>query len=820
MLRKAIKALYFKLKYSLIFVFCLFSLHSTVGCLKTDSNTGAANSSSSRTTSNTVDLGFAGVSSVENIDGSTIKISWSAATNSTVTAYRVYEVSANGDLNAIIQLPSTFLTYYHTGLVEKTFHSYVVRAVNSLNQTDGNTVTKLGYTYSGATNFTPTGSNSATITFNASGYGTLGANVYAIARGQTFFLGTSTNTATSMNTTALKSGVTYQIKVNAIISAGVEDTNVSRPSGQTTPLNATRYKGPLLVQAYGNAPGAPTGTPTSRQVSLTWLGFTSNTSTTTYKVVRVIKDGSIDVTTNTNCTSSTTTSCNVVCASGSTSLTGAGARTCIDTNVDAPPVAYDYIVTLDIGGWPEELLSSQANSQRITVHIPPDNMVLIHRDSVNYEQCSLMSRTSDPLNRQRCSYTGLGATPYNSGSSLNSSALNLSGLYYDFGYNLFVDRWEAACNWSRSAATLINTNPATYGTGKCGAGGTNGDCFGVGSPVGTIGDVGNVYFDTFNGICHVKTGPTTWNNINTAFITASERLAMYTNDPAAQNGQRPPMTSLNQARAQDTCATVIDSNYGAKRLLRLREYKAAAAWANITGEPGALSDSTIQSIESTSGASTHTTLNYCNTNTHSGVTPADSFGQSGYELAMQSVSGMDAFVIGSNGTKACISRFGIQDAVGNVSEILSDQISCNAGTKVCTGIQSSVENGNGFSSGFDMNGFLFDGSTNGPGGLSITLDNWDLFLGSNSSTHFNTTLGIPLINSNSNNAVLTSAFHSSSKFHGDYFWLSPASTTVRMPVVGSMWSHGTSAGRWSLSWASNAGGNGNSLGFRCALPAE
>ncbi len=78
-------------------------------------------------------------------------------------------------------------------------------------------------------------------------------------------------------------------------------------------------------------------------------------------------------------------------------------------------------------GIAEELPLSGNTSFRITVPIPPANMVLSHRDSINYEMCSLMGKPTDPLNHQRCTYSGLAKNPYN--SNPGNSPLNLSGCF-------------------------------------------------------------------------------------------------------------------------------------------------------------------------------------------------------------------------------------------------------------------------------------------------------------------------------------------------------------------------------------------------------
>ncbi len=831
------------------------------GCLAKESIDAVAPSDTT-----TADLGFSGVTSVENVSGTVIKVSWNSATNAQTTKYKIYEVLGDGTLVAVGQVSAPGTSFYHSGLTANTFHTYRVKAVDANNSMDTNIVNKTAFTYAGATSATATGATTATVNFTAVGASHSNARIYATARGTTTLVATALNTATSASITGLNPGTTYIFTVKAVDFSSVEDGNAVTASAQTTPTWTSKYQGPMLVKAFGDSPNAPTGTPQTRQVSITWLPFVSSSSSTSYSLVRTAKGEAIDTTTTTVCTSAITTSCQVC------SATGSDAKTCTDTNVAAPPAAYDYVVTLNPNSWPEEIPSTGSDSAyRITVQIPPDNMVLVHRDSANYELCQSMNRTSDPLNHQRCAINGasmIGATPYNIGPG--RPPLNLSTAYYDFGYNIFFDRWEAGCNWT----------PQAQG-GMCGAGATAGNCYDSTTPANTIGSDGNVFYRTDNGICWVKQSGA-WLQANTSTITSVNRALMYTNNPSTTY-RKPVLAGLDQNRAWDTCQLAEDLNYGKKRLPRQREWKAAAAWAYFPGEPGALSDSDIVLIENgSSGATTHTTLAYCNSTSHAGMS-AGAFNTT--ELGGDVGDAVRSFVLGSNGTKNCVSRYGIQDMPGNVHEMTTDAYTRAAAAATGVGIQSPLDSGNGYAAGFDMNGFNFDGVM-APAGLDQTVCVYHSGLGavtdppgagistvgavaySTASTcyykrdattwvnfasataaekvamhgislwtissatvggttqatgygavYFNWALGMPLLTSNNSNAVYIPNINT--KFHNDQ--IVPIFPTIlfnRISMLGGSWGTGNPAGRWYSYWAFQATSTGASAGFRCVLPAE
>lgn len=772
-----------------------------------------------------VDLGFAGIDTVQDMDGTTIKISWSAASSAQVVGYRIYEISATGTYTAIQQVDSTITTYRHTGLTLGSTHTYMVKAIDGSGDVDTNTVVKSAFTFGGASSVTATDLTTMTVHFTPTS-AVAGINIYyKAARASTWTLaGTTTNSASSYSVTGLNSGTTYQFKVMAYNDSNIEDTNLQTVSGQTysssynppAPYTA-KYAGFILAQAFGAAPGAPTP-PTSREINLVWAAFSGSGSAPAYALVRTTSGSTLDMTTTTACTSLTTSSCRVC------TVTGSGPQSCVDSNIAASPAVYDYAVSLlSATNWPEELPTSISDRKfRITVPVPPTNMVLVQRDSVNYEVCKIMGKTPDPLNKQRCAITGnsmIGSIPYN--TNPGGSPLNLSNTYYDFGYDLFVDRWESACNWTPVAGTYSGqTN-----NGMCGASKTSGNCYGTATPDSTIGVEGNVYYNTSTSICYYRTASAWISAASASSLTSAQRSVMSTIDPSAQGGYRPPLAFITQTSSSLVCSSNVDSYYGAKRLLRRREFIAAAAFAKFPGEPNYLDDTTISTLEAGSTTGAHSSLYQCNSNSHYGITAG---GFRTTHLAGDSTDAVKSFNIGSLETSNCVSRFGAQDMVGNNWEWNSDQIYCNYNSTAittpyylaaytCLGVISSIDNGNGYSASFDVNGFMFDGTT-GPGGSS-TVTEWNLPDGSFSASYFNVPMGLPLLTTDNGNALSISS--NSSLLHGDrYFIYTNNNTNLRAVHSGGSSAYQTGSGRWAARWAYGTDYSLNSIGFRCALPAE
>src|SRR5688572_22914212 len=228
-------------------------------------------------------------------------------------------------------------------------------------------------------------------------------------------------------------------------------------------LPATTGGGIQLVRAFGPAPNAPATTPFRAVVDLAWEPR-NLTAGAIYAVVRG-ECGSLDASTIEPCTETSTGSCRVC-----TSPTPA----CSDFTPPPSParVRYSIVVVSSSGA-----VQSLADDARfiVDVAVPPSNMVLVHRASANREMCNLLNTPSDADAHHRCAYSGPGGAPHR--AHPDSADLNLPAGFYDFGYDLFVDRWETACNWTLTGSS----EPSTPGA------------------------IGDVYYATLHGRCYVMT---------------------------------------------------------------------------------------------------------------------------------------------------------------------------------------------------------------------------------------------------------------------------------------------------------------------------
>ena len=176
-------------------------------CLGKESEvTSGSSSNPSSPTDPASDFGFTGVSSVSNLDDTRIQISWSAATGSDVIGYRVYEMQADGSLTTLATVPTSILSYIHSGLTAGTLHNYVVRAVDNSNETDGNFKILSGLTYAGITSATLKGFGQVDVAFPAGSTDIQSLKIYGTVGASTTLLKTVSSASTTASLTGLTDG--------------------------------------------------------------------------------------------------------------------------------------------------------------------------------------------------------------------------------------------------------------------------------------------------------------------------------------------------------------------------------------------------------------------------------------------------------------------------------------------------------------------------------------------------------------------------------------------------------------------------------------
>ena len=589
--------------------------------------------------------------------------------------------------------------------------------------------------------------------------------VYNTTSGSPVFVSTASASATSYTVTGLTPSTAYTFRVHAADASGVTDSNTTDVSATTLTIVATLQGWNGITATGASTPVTQSGLASaSAAVTLSWNATTLNTGVVaSYNIFRTTTQGAENY------------------ASPLATGISAATRTYTDSTV-TNGTTYYYTITPVVSA--TQILFSAAADSEVKVITPPANMALLHPWAVNLETCTLMGRTAtiDRTNDYRCSYVG----PTGDGS------------HYDFnaGVPLFVDTYGVGCNYTYTGSACGNS----YG------------CLGSsGAPAGALGVVGNVYYDRSTANCYLKTASSTWTRANTAGFTAAQVALISSNSPGL-----PPLAVIDQVKSSNICTQQTVSGYSVtKRLLRHSEQIKAAAW------PASFSDATITAYQN--GTNLNTT-GYCNSNSGSGLTydalnpPADLETISG-TLA----SGIKSVRTGSTSTKNCVSRYGIQDLVGNVWTWNSDQLNtCSSATHSCQGMTSQLDTAN-----TDWNGFNFDG-TAGPGGVGGgTINGFTFSSMSFSSTQFQVVLGLPMV------AAAASSWDylaigagvgqfNSAKFHGDYLYLytdNGNGSPARGSFAGGSWSGGSLSGRFTLHLYYSPAGAYDDIGLRCALPA-
>lgn len=324
----------------------------------------------------------------------------------------------------------------------------------------------------------------------------------------------------------------------------------------------------------------------------------------------------------------------------------------------------------------------------VRVLAAPANYSYVHRWMVNQEICNSMHMTTttspnavDQSNNYRCPYTGPGEAIDDNGTPVNLADDIRTG-YFDYGKDLLVNTQELGCPYSPAPSCTAN------------------GCVGLATSAPTFNmAAGNhVYYSRANGLCYTNTGGSTWTEMEgtaTAVITAISA--------SLNTSLNAPLVNLTQAKAKVICeqtpAPVVSGMTisSASRLPNKLDFNAYAAHKSN------VDDNTL--METEQGFSMNL-YSRCNGSSASGLESAysDSAIPSTsliYSLPGTQSSGIKSIYTGSipwtnnKGTEECVSRYGIQDVYGNVSEWTQDQMTCSnsiAGTSVCS-VDVTIPNG-------------------------------------------------------------------------------------------------------------------------------
>jgi hypothetical protein len=232
--------------------------------------------------------------------------------------------------------------------------------------------------------------------------------------------------------------------------------------------------------------------------------------------------------------------------------------------------------------------------------------------------------------------------------------------------------------------------------------------------------------------------------------------------------QRPIDSSIQEDAwnsCQNTVVSLGGSNYS-KRLMRRKEYVAAASWESDLLSP----TTTLNKLEK--GQPTGSYPSPCN----------------GSEAGAGSTQNTGAQL-------DCVSRYGIYDLVGNIAEFTSERMS--AGTQ---SDDYPLDSGNN-----DLNGHEFNYTASE-------------YVQPQDAECFNFVFGMPKNKSQGSCYMSSDVSTHGSYFHsydGIFTPLSFPEQLVFIPLNGGSYDSESYSGRWSVDWLLGLGGTG---GYRCAVP--
>ncbi len=440
----------------------------------------------------------------------------------------------------------------------------------------------------------------------------------------------------------------------------------------------------------------------------------------------------------------------------------------------------------------------------IRVILPPKNRVFVHRWIVNKEICGLLHKESDGTSNFRCEYYGPGSGRDNG--------------YYDIGQDMIVDAFEAGC-------------PYTSAHDSYGACGYNG-CIGIGNPNSTepfdADDKadGYVYYDRSSGKCYVYDSSLAANNwVEASAVTQALWESGVANN--TDNAHLAPLTYVSRGSANSICtykdelsfeyadSSNVDKNSPliTPRIPTRREQIAYSSWDS------GYSDAEISNMEA--GLALASTSK-CNTTEASGLIDWYTDTQLPLSEYFVTLPGTEAseirsVITGSDETKLCVSKYGVQDFIGNVGEWASDVVTCAVGD-TCT-IASNPAGDYADAADPVPFTYAFNGIT-GPcvdidldGTCDSPINGWTLYEKKNNATYFILPMGLPAVGdyissnptSESGKSMLqigNSSGISTSALHNDYIDIG-SSTLLAGPYdgdlsVGGSYKSGDRAGRYFM----------------------
>jgi hypothetical protein len=311
----------------------------------------------------------------------------------------------------------------------------------------------------------------------------------------------------------------------------------------------------------------------------------------------------------------------------------------------------------------------------IKVILPPDNMSFVHRWMANKDVCAKMGLPILRGDNYKCAFNGFTSV----------------GGYFDMEHGLLVNRFELGCKYTRGNDAKKCTSADVNFEGKTNdpaKGIMAGDCIGNHSlnPI-VVSAARDAILYRRNGVCYINnsaTYGTSWIEIRSleAATTANSNspLPKYNAvqypsgtgkgaEYASEDAKLPGLTQIYRNNAYHTCAAFEVKHKGTtypKRFLRRKEFVAAASWSSSAA-------AVFKDIEA--GVTETGSLDRdCNTTSKGSPQSVLDLNDNRHSFS----SGGASMITGSGGdysTEACVSRYGIQDMVGNYTEMTSEPAS-------------------------------------------------------------------------------------------------------------------------------------------------
>lgn len=477
-----------------------------------------------------------------------------------------------------------------------------------------------------------------------------------------------TSPTASYAVSSLTAATSYTYRVRASDSNGVQESNTATESATTSAYTLT-HGGWRHVYAVGKTTKwEDDSTHSTAEIYLKWNAMSVDAgSITHYNIYRSTSaTGPFGASEKIN--------------SSLISINGSDPVTYIDTDASSLDVkkAYYYVVKAIVTGTEvTPVATAPIDHTIIRVIVPDENEAFVNRWIGNAAMCDDIDRGIDDGandgssnavdfgNHYRCKYNGLAST-------------DVSGVdYYDIGHDLMVDKFEMGLNMSRGVCSSH-----TVGAG------TTTDCVGsvnsttlLSNPEPTAPQF-SIGKNRYNGkdFSYIQVGSGTDNNwvrvldLNSTDILPAPGGSNYGSYVYTNKKGAPPLNFIAQEKFYHICQTQTQSisidgasTAHSKRLLRRKEALVASQWDESLNTAG------IEALES------DTSAYGCNS------VDTDSNTTNDYDITSEFWPSRTEYmtVIGSDTTANCVSRFGVQDMVGNMNEYNSDQFDCNATIAGC-----------------------------------------------------------------------------------------------------------------------------------------